>query len=262
MKFKRSIEVLKSLAVAAGLFVLTQSSLAQEAEVPKTFIYATYYNCGAGSLSRADEITANDAPIMDKLVADGKISGWGYYAHHTGGQWQRLSYHTANSMDQLLDGGDAINDAYMAANAARSDADKAADEGKMGFGQICNRHDDYIWERSGDLQGGKGDKAAFSTYFLCDVSREERADEIVKEHVAPILNKLVKDGKLSGWGWASHDVGGQYRKLQTMSAPDHKTLLKGRAEALAAIYAEGNKAGKELTEICGAHTDYMWDVLH
>ena len=113
MKFKRSIEVLKSLAVAAGLFVLTQSSLAQEAEVPKTFIYATYYNCGAGSLSRADEITANDAPIMDKLVADGKISGWGYYAHHTGGQWQRLSYHTANSMDQLLDGGDAINDAYI-----------------------------------------------------------------------------------------------------------------------------------------------------
>ena len=80
--------------------------------------------------------------------------------------------------------------------------------------------------------------------------------------MAPIFDKLVDEGKLTSWGWASHEVGGWYRKLQTMTGPDHKSVLKARAEGLAAVYAEGNKLGEELTEICGTHSDYMWNVVH
>ena len=44
-----------------------------------------------------------------------------------------------------------------------------------------------------------------------------------------------------------------------MSASDHKALLKARGELLDEMYADENKAGEEFTEICGSHTDYMWD---
>ena len=74
--------------------------------------------------------------------------------------------------------------------------------------------------------------------------------------------KLVEDGKLIGWGWSEHDVGGRFRKLQTMVGTDHKAVLKARAEAHEAIYADDNAAGVEFNDICGAHVDYMWDIIH
>jgi hypothetical protein len=253
------MKTIKVMAIAVGLSAFTLSCMAQEDEAPTNYIYSTYFYCGGGPLSRVDELTAETAPIMDKLVEDGEITGWGWYGHHTGGGWQRLAYHTASSMDQLLDGSDAI----QAALDAASD-DDADDDDQMNFGQICYRHDDYIW-RTVAGSGGGGDaspKAGFSTYHVCDSSREERADEIVKEHVAPIMDKLVDEGKLIGWGWSVHEVGGRFRKLQTMVGTDHKSVLAARAEAIDAIYADGSKAGEELNDICGSHDDYMWDIIH
>ena len=253
------MKTIKTLAIAVGISLFTLSCMAQEdeAEAPTNYIYSTYFYCGGGPLSRVDELTAETAPIMDKLVEDGEITGWGWYGHHTGGGWQRLAYHTASSMDQLLDGSDAIEAALDAAN------DDDADDDQMNFGQICYRHDDYIWEIVAGSGGGGGSaKAGFSTYHVCDSTREERADEIIKEHAAPILDKLVEEGKLTSWGWSVHQVGGRFRKLQTMTGSDHKSVLQARNEAIDAIYADGSKAGEELNDICGSHVDYMWDIIH
>ena len=251
------MKTMKTLAIAVGISLFTLSCMAQEDEAPTNYIYSTYFYCGGGPLSRVDELTAETAPIMDKLVEDGEITGWGWYGHHTGGRWQRLVYHTANSMDQLLDGSDAIEAALDAAN------DDDADDDQMNFGQICYRHDDYIWEIVAGSGGGGGSaKAGFSTYHVCDSTREERADEIIKEHAAPILDKLVEEGKLTSWGWSVHQVGGRFRKLQTMTGSDHKSVLQARNEAIDAIYADGSKAGEELNDICGSHVDYMWDIIH
>jgi hypothetical protein len=97
---------------------------------------------------------------------------------------------------------------------------------------------------------------------VCDINREERADEIVAEHVAPILDQFVEDGKLTSWGWMSHVVGGRFRRLQTMTAPDLSTLMQARTDAIDAIYAEDNEAGTEFSAICGPHVDYIWNIVH
>jgi hypothetical protein len=70
----------------------------------------------------------------------------------------------------------------------------------------------------------------------------------------------VKAGKLTSWGWQSHWVGGKYRRLQTMTGSDHKSLLKARGELIEEMYAEDSKAGEEFTDICGSHSDYMWNI--
>ena len=245
------------LAVVAGLTALTLACVAQEEEDegPLAFTYASYFYCDNGPVKRADELVAEDAERMDGLVEAGTISGWGWLAHHTGGQWDRIFYFQADTVDALLDGLEAT------ADSGDEEEDDAEDEGP-GFGEICPRHDDYIWSVENGSEGDNRGEVGFSVYHVCDINREERADEIVDEHIAPILNQFVEDGKLTSWGWSSHVVGGRFRRLQTMTGPDVKSLLKARGEAIDAIYEEDSEAGTEFSEICGPHVDYVWDIVH
>jgi hypothetical protein len=256
------MKIIKIMAIAAGLTALTLACVAQEEEEATTFTYATYFSCGGGPLARVDEIIADDADRMNGFVEDGTILRWGWLAHHTGGQWQRVSYYQADSMDALLDAGDAIQGGGDDDDAEEAAADDAAaddaDDG-LSFGQICNRHDDYIWQVENGSNSETRGEAGFSVYHMC-TGDEDRADEIVAEHVAPILDGFVEEGKLTSWGWSSHVVGGRFRKLQTMTAPDMKSLMAARGESIDAIYADGSELGDEFSDICGAHVDYMWNI--
>ena len=251
------MKIIRIMLTAISLTALAVVCVAQEVEETDLFTYASYFNCDGGPLAGVDKIMADDADRMNGLVKDGKIAAWGWMAHHTGGQWQRISWHQADSIDALLDGSDAIQD-----DGDDADDSAAADEEDdgPGFGTICPRHDDYIWRVENGANSENRGKVGMSVYHTCDISREDRADEIVDEHFAPILNKFVEEGKLTSWGWQSHVVGGEYRRLQTMTAPDVKSLMKARGEAIAAIYAEDDAAGDEFSEICGPHVDYIWNI--
>ena len=242
----------KKYLIFVLMAVLPVTVFAQEDdEGPIGFSYATYFYCDSGKAERADEIIKQvDAPIFDKAVRDGQINAWGWLAHHTGGQWRRAQYYTAPTLDALLD-------AQTAMEEARGDNTEELD---AEFGSICRTHEDYIWEQL--ASGGSSDRgdAGFSVYYDCDESREERADEIFKEVYAPILNKFVEDGKFASWGWSSHWVGGQFRRLQTLTGPDHKSLLAARGELIEAMYESESAAGEVFTSICGSHADYMWNI--
>lgn len=247
---------IKNYIVLAGLVAFSTNALAQEEEAkeegPSMFTYATYFYCDVTGQDRVDEIVKSTwAPVYDKLVEEGKMSGWGWLAHHTGGKWRRIQYHQAPSVEALLDAQEEMGKRFDAS------VDDALD---TEFGKICNAHDDYIWAVEAGSAGDNRGKAGFSVYYECNESKEERADEIFKNDFAPLLNKYVAAGKLTSWGWQSHWVGGKYRRLQTMTAADHKALLKARGELLDEMYAEDSAAGKEFTEICGSHADYMWDI--
>ena len=254
------MKIIKMLATSIAFMAIAMTTFAQEEdEAPATYTYATYYNCGGGSLARADELMAEDYGRLDGLVDDGTIARWGWLAHHTGGQWQRIFYYQAVGMEALFDAGDAV----QGNDDDGDDGDEAddADDGPT-FGSICNRHDDYIWQVENGSSSDTRGEVGFSVYHACDLNKEDRADEIVAEHMAPILNKMVEDGDLSSWGWQSHVIGGRFRKLQTMTAVDTKSLVAARTAAISALYDDDNEAGEELTAICGPHVDYIWNVVH
>jgi hypothetical protein len=228
------------------------AAVAQEEE--EAYIYATYFYCNTATQEKADElVTKNSKAIYDAAVKDGTITGWGWLAHHTGGQWRRLQYHMSDSVSGLLKAQDIL--------AERMEAAGIADDG---FSEICNAHDDYIWQvEAGKGITGKRSKAGLSVYQICDIGTEERADEIVDTVFAPIYNKAVEDGKITSWGWSSHVLGGKYRRLGTMTADSFDQLLKARAEILEAIYADGeNKEAAEFSMICDSHSDYLWEIQH
>jgi len=239
-----------AIALQAGLCLIAANAAFAQAAPTESYTYATYHVCDLNQQDRADEIFGQlDKPILDAAVAAGTITAYGYNAHNTGGRWRRVYYYMAPSIAALLDAGKKIADQVDAKNRKLSDE----------FSKICNAHDDYIWHRvAGSIGTTAPGGATFSTYFVCDATREVEADALVKQVFAPVYEKLVADGKLKSWGWLEHIVGGQYRRLATMGAADMKSLMAARAEVVQAL--EDNPLGDTFTEICDSHADYMWEV--
>ncbi len=250
--------MLRGFVAVFGLVALVLVPLtarAQEEEAPRLYSYATYSECALSGQWRADEIAESlFDPAYDAALSEGKISGWGYLAHHTGGKWRRLRYHTAPSTDALLDALDWIREKIDESNA------RAAAE----YSKICSAHDDYIWRwvaGSGATPGlQERGSAAFGVYYQCDMAKEERADELVKETFAAAYDRQVEKGNLASWGWAQHWVGGKWRRLETMSGADHKTVLKARDAIIAELLEKQDEATKEFNSICSSHQDYLWEI--
>jgi hypothetical protein len=242
--------ILKGAVLLPACLFLTVTAAAQAADEPEdTFVYGTYHVCDVTQQDRADEIFEKlDKPIYEAAVADGTISGYSYYAHHTGSKWRRGIFYVADSIDALLDAQEKIGEKIDAKD------EKLSTE----FSKICNKHEDYIW-RSVAGNAGRSDpgKAVFSTYYVCD-SREVQADALVKQVFAPIYDQLVTDGALTSWGYLEHIVGGHIRRLVTMTAADMKSLMAARTRLNETL--TDNPLTDTFTEICDAHNDYMWEV--
>lgn len=243
----------KNRSIATALMALfPMTCMAQgEDNGPASFTYGTYLYCDVATQAQLDDVIDEyDKPVLDKAVADGRMSGWGYYSHMTGGEWRRLQYHTAPTLEAALHNQETIFAEIYADN----------EEAGQARSNACSGHDDYIWA---DLNSGGGDAdespaSSLSVYYVCDVTRETETDEMVAETYAPILNQMVEDGKLMSWGWMAHRVGGKYRRLQTFFGASHAANLAARAELLQQTGGQNTEFGK----ICGSHTDYLWNIVH
>jgi len=234
------------LAIVLGLASLTCAAQ-QGDEQPETYLYATYYICDLNQQDDADRLVAQEfAPLYDESADAGAIDGWGWLTHHTGGHWRRLFYFTAGSVEDLLTAQENLT--------AQEDPRVT-----QRFTAACGMHDDYIWRNL--ARGGSEDArgaVSLSTYYVCDVAREDRADEIFESTLAPIYEGLVRDGLIQSWNWHEHVVGGEYRRLATMSATSWPQIFRAID-----IYVESTSAselGREMYEICNSHADYMWNI--
>lgn len=236
-----------ALAATATVFA---ASLPAAAQTPtgEVFIYATYFHCNNTNIDHADRaVTDLYRMELNDMVKEGSVSSWGWLGKHAGGEWARAGYLTGPSVKAVLDAGDKLD--------AKSDAKPPV---KI-FNEACSSGEDYIWHilAGNDARGHRG-KYAFSTYYVCEQSREAQADALVKRVFAPMYDKLVASGKLISWGWAEHIVGGKYRRLATMSAETLDSLMAARQELITAT--EHDPLDDTMGSICGSHQDYIWDV--
>lgn len=233
------------------------SSIAQDGKAPMAFVYATYFECNPAEESRADEIIErNYKPHYDAAVASGEIASWSWLSHFVGGKWRRVLVLTTGNMNDLLDASGALGEII----------EETTPEAGRVFTDICDVHEDYIWTSvegvgAATLGSERGD-AGFSTYVQCDMSQEEKADEIFKEFFAPIYDRQMAQGNLVSWAWLQHNVGGDWRRLLTTTASDHKTMMKTRAAIVREMSGRKiERAQREFDQICPRHNDYMWDIL-
>lgn len=244
-------------AIVAALAVLLGPYTASAQQEPPPMAMASYYRCDQSREAAADTIMRDVlGAIFDRHVSAGHLSAWGWLGHQSGGEWRRANYFVAPNLDVLLDTRDQIIEEVE---------NEHADDAQRLFA-ICPSHDDYIWttvatsQEPGELAQARPE-AGYSTYFQCDISREARADTLLMEAIAPILNRHVGDGELNSWSWLSHRSGGKWRRLAVYDGANHKTLLNTLDKVIAEIGSEQAAAGTEFSQICNAHQDYMWNIV-
>jgi len=224
-------------------------------ETPSTFVMATYYRCVQGDASRADALYKEHVmPLVKAEQAAGRITGYGWQKHWSGGDWRRIEYVVGTDMDKMLDSRAAVIKAMEAPEHS-----KASDE----FDRICSSHDDYVWggqvgSQAAEAVGRVRSAFAMSTYFVCN-SHEKEADAIVKAVYAPVLNQRVKEGKIASWNWLEHMTGGKYRRLLVIDGPDAKTLVRNWATLDEALAKAAPELSQRFTDICDSHYDYIWE---
>jgi hypothetical protein len=98
----------------------------------------------------------------------------------------------------------------------------------------------------------------YATYYVCDVTQQQDADEITASSFAPIYDAAVEDGLITGWGWLAHQTGGPWRRLFYMTAPSIGDLLDAQAFFVEEEDEDDNEA---FGEICNSHDDYIWRRL-
>lgn len=96
--------------------------------------FSVYYVCDGSRESQADALMKRVfAPAYDKMVADGKITSWGWLEHIIGGKYRRLATFTATDNAALLEARAAIGQSMQNDPLAQA------------FTGICGSHSDYIW---------------------------------------------------------------------------------------------------------------------
>jgi len=245
------MSIINKCTVFCFLAGFSGTCIAQE-DGPAAFSYSTYYVCDVATQSAMDEVVEKyEKPVFDKWVEDGKLIGWGYMSHFTGGRWRRVQFHVSPTLQG------AVNTQATIFAEIYSDNPEAG----AARGAACEGHDDYVWAVGQGSGGARdGDTVSLSAYYVCDAANESRADEIVEQHVGPMYDKLVEDGKLGSWGWLSHVLGGRYRRAAISTGESYESILAARGEIIRAL--ADDPLGKEFNSICSSHTDYLWDIEH
>ena len=245
--------ITKCFAIALlGFIPLTAT--AQDDRTPQGYSYVTYYVCDMAKQGNMDNIVENnELAVFDKWVDDGKLLSWGYLAHYVGGRWRRAQYHVSATLEEALrNQRDILGETY---------ADNRA--GGQARAEACSSHDDYLWTMDqGSPPGVDRGDVSLSVYFVCDVADQSRADEIFAQTFAPKFTEMQEEGRIASWGWQSHVLGGEYRRLQTVTGADHASVTVARFEALQFVNKNQPALAREFAQICDSHTDYLWDIVH
>ena len=245
------------VGIFSVLLLLPVAAQADQHEWQPSYAYATYFICSPDRESRVDEIVESSfKPHYDAAVEHGDILSWSWMQHYVGGTWRRVLVLIASDMDMLLDASGALGEIV---------SDQTPEAGRA-FSEICYSHEDYIWETiegvgSGEITDQRG-FAGFSLYLQCDMNREERVDELVREVIGPVYDRHMGEDGLTTWNYLKHNVGGKWRRIVTMGAPDHKTLMRTRAKIIEELGAgRTERAMREVNTICHTHQDYLWDTV-
>ena len=94
---------MRSILAFALLGMLPIATHAQDDDGPTGFSYVTYYICDAATQRNLDHIVeANEYALLDQWVEDGRLIGWGYLSHFTGGRWRRAQYLVSPTLDEAF----------------------------------------------------------------------------------------------------------------------------------------------------------------
>jgi hypothetical protein len=105
---------------------------------------------------------------------------------------------------------------------------------------------------------GAAEGWVYSTYFVCDITRQEEVDEVVDSVLAPLWDAAVAGGEITAWGWLKHHTGGPWRRALYTVGNDRDALM-ATLDRLNGTTGE-DEAAAPFGEVCNSHSDYLWKM--
>ena len=176
--------------------------VAQNAPV-NTRVYISLYNVKYGDIPEYTAFyEANTRPILESMVADGTITGFGIHMHHTGGEY---------TIRQRLSGTDDTNfeTAALVLNTRLMESNPSGSERQN---RMIQAHTDEVWtigrrnvpENTGTVQ------YVYEAQFQVNRAELPRWSQIWEDDMYPVLERAIADDLLAGYVVLDHNTGGRF----------------------------------------------------
>jgi hypothetical protein len=168
---------------------------AQTAAKPKpaVYTYVATWDVPRGQWGDMVKVDDGDKPLLDKLVADGTLVGYGAYTNliHQEGEPTHGSWFTATSEGNLLKALEAIYAQPSSVGAPVQGASKHWDQ--ILTGNIYN-----------SKPGASGGYLTWSTWEV-KAGQMHAYTELTKSAFVPVLEKLLAEGTITSYGQLTED---------------------------------------------------------
>ena len=176
--------------------------VAQNAPV-NTRVYISLYNVRYGDIPEYTAFyEANTRPILESMVAEGTITGFGIHMHHTGGEY---------TIRQRLSGTDDTNfeTAALVLNTRLMESNPSGFERQN---RMIQAHTDEVWtighrnvpEDTGTVQ------YVYEAQFQVNRAELPRWSQIWEDDMYPVLERAIADDLLEGYVVLEHNTGGRF----------------------------------------------------
>jgi len=238
------------LLLSLMLFVALPSVAQQNApaEKPTNYTYVAEWTVPRAQWADMDKSADSERSLLDKLVADGTLTGYGAYSHliHTEGEPTHGSWLSASSEGNLLKALEAI---YAQPALVTSPA------------QAASKHWDHVFQAQ--VYNGKSGKfGGYLSYSRWQVKpgQMNAYNQLMKGTLGPILDKLVAEGAVTSYGidYDDYHTGPMGVIYEYFTVPDAASLDKANA-ALEDAFKNNpalNSAYRALFDNEG-HRDYL-----
>ena len=228
--------------------VLFATGVAAQDTAPPERVYAAYFQVSYSDLEEWiglwNEVTA---PILQELVDEGMLVGYGAQTHNTGG-----NFNFRQAMQGVAGTNfDAVWDALFQRMGERNPAEM---ERIMGMMQA---HDDEIWNiDTVEVEGAENWKYFYDTMFHVNYAQMGAFAEMFEETFGETLAQARADGLVAGWVTESHNTGGQYNWKVIMLFDEWDDI-----DDMQARFFEAAPLSHPFWGMFTAHKDELWEAL-
>jgi hypothetical protein len=217
-------------------------------------VYTAYYKIGYADLPEwIRTYNAYAVPVLEQLVEEGVITGFGSWQHNTGGEYNWRFVVRSEDWDNF----DTFWSAYLSRSAQAAEGDGMEPDMWM---RMIQGHYDEIWDITKmNVPAGIQARYMYDSRFQLSFADMGAWDSMWSETVMPVLDQSIADGILAGYVVEGHNTGGRYnwKILYLFEEWDHMDDMFARAMGAMSDPEVWNTMGSMIA----AHDDVLWETV-
>lgn len=239
--------MLRRLFLSLALTALFAPTILAQEEANR--VYVAYYQVGYGDLGQwIADYQEHSVPVLQALVDEGMINGFGAQMHNTGGEY---------NFRQALRGNASTDwEAFWAEYFARSM--ERSPEAIARGNEMIQAHEDEIWNIEEVVMAEEGApfRYMYDTQFVVSFANLEAWNAMYAEVITPALQEALEQGILAGWVIESHNTGGRFNWKNLLLFNDWDDIDDAQT-----MFFEAAGLDHPIWGLFSAHKDELWEAL-